>query len=326
VDEGLDPLQRRDLITGPLAEPVVGDAFAYRHALLRDAGYASLARAERARLHVRLAKWMEGAAGDRTDEVAEAIAGHYAAALESAPRSGSRGRRRPRPRGRATFGRHLVRTCRDSRAGAVSAGRRPDALPSGDRPLLRATTCWASPIAGNCSATRQPSPPIWTKERPDYERSIDLYRQAAGRAGDESAHAPARVGLARAVAALCDVWYQQLRFADARDLADAVITELGELDDLSRARLLIARALGAQGAGGRHRPPRRTPRQALDAARRAGDARVELRAFSMLTLVQAESGRDNIEAWTRLAEMARRGERCLARHLVDDQCGHVAAR
>ena len=82
---GLDPLRRRDLVTGPLAEPVVGDAFAYRHALLRDAGYASLARAERARLHARMARWLEGAAGARTDEVADAIAGHYAAALESAP-------------------------------------------------------------------------------------------------------------------------------------------------------------------------------------------------------------------------------------------------
>ena len=83
--DGLEPLRRRDLMTGPLAEPVVGDAFAYRHALLRDAGYASLARAERARLHARMARWLEGAAGERTDEVADAIAGHYAAALESAP-------------------------------------------------------------------------------------------------------------------------------------------------------------------------------------------------------------------------------------------------
>src|SRR4029079_15916164 len=66
VEQGLEPLRRRDLIAGPLAEPVVGDAFAYRHALLRDAGYASLARAERARLHVRLARWLEGAAGERT--------------------------------------------------------------------------------------------------------------------------------------------------------------------------------------------------------------------------------------------------------------------
>ena len=82
---GLEPLRRRELVTGPLAEPVWGEAFAYRHALLRDAGYASLARAERARLHVRLARWLEQAAGEHGTEVAEQIAGHYAAALESLP-------------------------------------------------------------------------------------------------------------------------------------------------------------------------------------------------------------------------------------------------
>ena len=36
-------------VSGPVADPITGDAYAYRHALLRDAGYASLARAERAR-------------------------------------------------------------------------------------------------------------------------------------------------------------------------------------------------------------------------------------------------------------------------------------
>ncbi len=85
ASDGLQPLRRRALVDGPVVEPVFGDAFAYRHALLRDAGYASLARAERARLHVRLARWLEAAAGDRTDEIAEQIAGHYAAALDSAP-------------------------------------------------------------------------------------------------------------------------------------------------------------------------------------------------------------------------------------------------
>ncbi len=83
--DGLPPLQRRELLVGPIDEPLLGDAFAYRHALLRDAGYASLARAERARLHVRLARWLEQAAGEHAPEVAEQIAGHYSAALDSAP-------------------------------------------------------------------------------------------------------------------------------------------------------------------------------------------------------------------------------------------------
>ncbi len=81
-------------MVGPLTEPLWGEAFAYRHALLRDAGYASLARAERARLHVRLAKWLEEAAGDRSTEVAEQIAGHYSAALEIGARAGAGARRR----------------------------------------------------------------------------------------------------------------------------------------------------------------------------------------------------------------------------------------
>ena len=64
---------------------MTGDAFAYRHALLRDAGYASLARAERARLHVAMARWLTEVAAERGDLVAEAIAEHHALALESLP-------------------------------------------------------------------------------------------------------------------------------------------------------------------------------------------------------------------------------------------------
>jgi class 3 adenylate cyclase/tetratricopeptide (TPR) repeat protein len=83
--DGLDVLRRRSLLAGPLRDPVTGEAYAYRHALLRDAGYASLARAERARLHVAMAGWLEAIAGDRADVVAEGVAEHYASALDSRP-------------------------------------------------------------------------------------------------------------------------------------------------------------------------------------------------------------------------------------------------
>jgi class 3 adenylate cyclase len=56
--EGLEHLRRRDLLAGPQHDALEGDTFAYRHALLRDAGYASLARSERALLHLRLARWL----------------------------------------------------------------------------------------------------------------------------------------------------------------------------------------------------------------------------------------------------------------------------
>ncbi|MEP7040433.1 MAG: adenylate/guanylate cyclase domain-containing protein [Chloroflexota bacterium] len=83
--DGLDALRRRAILTGPIEDSVTGEGYAYRHALLRDAGYASLARAERCRLHVAMAGWLSDTAGDRADLVAEAIAEHHARALESMP-------------------------------------------------------------------------------------------------------------------------------------------------------------------------------------------------------------------------------------------------
>lgn len=85
TEEGLEGLRHRAFIDGPHADAVSGSVYAYRHALLRDAGYASLARAERARLHLALARWMEETAGDGADAIAEAIGEHHAAALESLP-------------------------------------------------------------------------------------------------------------------------------------------------------------------------------------------------------------------------------------------------
>src|SRR5690606_19250828 len=83
--QGIEGLRHRAFIDGPHADAVNGSVYAYRHALLRDAGYASLARAERARLHLALARWMEETAGDGADAIAEAIGEHHAAALESLP-------------------------------------------------------------------------------------------------------------------------------------------------------------------------------------------------------------------------------------------------
>ncbi|MDQ1615800.1 MAG: hypothetical protein QOJ60_1739, partial [Actinomycetota bacterium] len=86
---GVDALRRRAFLGGPLDDNVVGVSFAYRHALLRDAGYASLARGERSRLHVAMAGWLAEVARDRVGLVAEAMAEHFALALESLPALGA---------------------------------------------------------------------------------------------------------------------------------------------------------------------------------------------------------------------------------------------
>ena len=44
----------------------------------------------------------------------------------------------------------------------------------------------------------------------DFERAIDLFREAIAGAAGDGARTAAQTGLARAVASLCDVWYQQL--------------------------------------------------------------------------------------------------------------------
>jgi len=85
ASDGVVLLARRALVSGPAADQVYGSSYAYRHALLRDAAYASLSRADRARLHVCLARWLEGLHGAGRAQVAEPIGRHYARALETVP-------------------------------------------------------------------------------------------------------------------------------------------------------------------------------------------------------------------------------------------------
>ena len=69
-------LVRKELLRPDRAELTVGDAFRFRHVLIRDAAYDALSKAERATLHERVADWLERAAGDRLPEVQEILAFH----------------------------------------------------------------------------------------------------------------------------------------------------------------------------------------------------------------------------------------------------------
>ena len=82
VGRHLLTLARRGLI-GPA--PSVfggGEAFRFRHALIRDAAYARLPKAVRSELHERHARWIERTAGDRVAEFEDVLAYH----LEQASR------------------------------------------------------------------------------------------------------------------------------------------------------------------------------------------------------------------------------------------------
>ena len=362
AETGLQPLQRRELVVGPLTEPLWGEAFAYRHALLRDAGYASLARAERARLHVRLARWLEQAAGERSTEIAEQIAGHYSSALESAP---SLAREIDDGMDRDDVG--LLAAEWYERAGqgtlALSAHdaarqlfKRSIDLTSDERRLEKArrwerlgdATAFAADMDEGAAA---------------YQKSIELYRAAIdkGSAGFDrgsqemtsasekmakGAERLARIspegaqgllegarelrrgadeiqegkrefqeGMAAAGASrvchgqpssLADVYYQQLRFAQARDMAGDTLAQLDEPDAASQARLLVARATSSLGASGPTPEAEADIERAVELAAQAGDPRVELAALSARTLLPLGKRSWHEHDWRRLEEMALR--------------------
>jgi class 3 adenylate cyclase len=82
IEEALLGLQMRDMIV-----PVEGDAFTFRHILIRDVAYGTLSRSERVRLHSKIADWLETAAGERVDEYIEVLAYHYREAVLLAKQS-----------------------------------------------------------------------------------------------------------------------------------------------------------------------------------------------------------------------------------------------
>jgi class 3 adenylate cyclase/tetratricopeptide (TPR) repeat protein len=75
ITTALEGLLLRDLVTP--AEEGEGDAYTFRHILFRDVAYGTLARAERVRLHVAVAHWLEAYARERLDEFVELLAYHY---------------------------------------------------------------------------------------------------------------------------------------------------------------------------------------------------------------------------------------------------------
>ena len=75
-------LVRKELLHPDRGDLTPGDAFRFRHVLIRDAAYEMLPKAERAALHERFAGWLDRAAGDRLMEFEEILAYH----LEQAAR------------------------------------------------------------------------------------------------------------------------------------------------------------------------------------------------------------------------------------------------
>ena len=76
VPRSLVGLVRKELIRPDRSALAQGDAFRFRHMLIRDAAYERLPKSERAELHELFAGWLELASGDRRSEVEEMVGYH----------------------------------------------------------------------------------------------------------------------------------------------------------------------------------------------------------------------------------------------------------
>jgi predicted ATPase len=241
--EGLDRLRQRAFLRGPEADAAGDDIYSYRHALLRDAGYASLSRAERSRLHIALATWLEQTAESDVAGVAEPIASHYESALACLPAVGASSEDRARLTDAA---RTWLERAADSALGvaaheaAIELLARAVALADREEDVarLRLRRGELMTASGDMDAGMD-------EVRAAFEtyRAAFLANRDDGRARNGYGHAAAVLGIAM---------NGQIRFIEARDLAAATLADLGAASDVVIGRLLALHAWSrvSQGDGG----------------------------------------------------------------------------
>ena len=77
VGQSLLGLVRKELVRPERSQLTAGDAFKFRHILIRDAAYDALAKSERADLHEHFGDWLERISGERAEEYQEVIGYHF---------------------------------------------------------------------------------------------------------------------------------------------------------------------------------------------------------------------------------------------------------
>lgn len=285
---GLDVLRRRSFVAGPLDDPITGDSYAYRHALLRDAGYASLARAERARLHVAMARWLAETAGDRADVVAEAVAEHYAAAIESLPALAT---------GDLPDRAALMSEAAAWYERAAEAALRLAAIEGAQRLFSRSIEI-TDPGARLDVARRRLRLGEILAGSADLDAGIgEMEAALEGFAGDPGGTAGAAYALARA-------YMQQIRFSEAEQLTATTLERLHDEAGpaLARLRALHAWAVGAQG---RSDGVRAESDLAWADAQAAGDPVLELDVLEHVSAARDEIEEASEADWALLEQKAR---------------------
>ena len=301
-EEAVATLVRRALVSESTDDPVLGPSHVYRHALLRDAGYASLARGERASLHARFADWLAALSSDALPTLAEVIGRHYAAAVESAPALSRDIDGRAPEQLRATAADWFERAAEvASRFAAWDSARalaeRSLELTAGDYPLLQGRR-----LEQLAEATAN-TVGVEDAERL-FRRALDLYRGARGETPAE-----ARDGLSKAGASLGRLIRAQTRFEEAERLASALLGEIGGPDDAAVARLLLLRSIAVLNAWDDYDRADLDASRALPLVRAAGDPDLELEALQLTAQIASERGGVTPKAWLEVERLARRSGR-----------------
>jgi class 3 adenylate cyclase/tetratricopeptide (TPR) repeat protein len=293
--EGLERLRQRAFLRGPESDMTGDDIYAYRHALLRDAGYASLSRAERGRLHLALAIWLEQTAGTDVARVAEPIASHYEAALAALPGVGADPDERLRLTDAARSWLERAADAALAVAGHDAAigllGRAADLAAGDDREAARLRLRRGELMAssGNMSAGVD-----------EIQAALESFRTAY-RA--DSSDMVARAGYGNAAAAMGDAMIEQIRAIEARDLVAETLAEIGQPEDALVGRLLALHAWAKVFQGDRETTVAEVER-ALELVR-GGDPRVEIQVRGWRASVRTEAQISVVEEWRELEVMAR---------------------
>ncbi len=292
-EAAIDTLVRRALISGADEDVLLGPSHSYRHALLRDAGYASLARAERALLHVRLADWLAERPQQSRSALAEVIGRHYAAALASAPALARDigGLERDEIRARAAdWFETAARVALGFAAWASARDLAARALElTGAQGIERARRLH---LLGEATASAAGV----SEALPLLEESVEAYRSLGTDA--------ARAGTADAALALGGLHRAQTNFSVAQQLAEDLLQELGERDDVATAKLLTLRGGAALAAWDDFARARADGERALVLARDRGDADAELEALQLLTSSVYERDELQSQRWAEIESLA----------------------
>src|SRR4029077_12099712 len=292
-EAGIEVLRRRAFVAGPAPDRLFGDAYVFRHALLRDAAYASLTRAERSRLHVRFARWLESA--QDAEQAAEGVGRHYAAALENAPRLA------PEVEG-------LDREALSAAAGdwfhrAAGSALRLSAYDAGRELALRALehTPPDDPLTLSRRLTLLGEATAFGADMDEGLRTLDEACEHL-----RTALPDARADLARAPSIRVFISFEQTRLAEGVELATARVDDVGDEDDPPAARVLLGRARCMHGLTNRYDDTAPDCERVLGIARRVGDRELELDARTVLGAPRSEAGLTaGPEEWVEVEKIAR---------------------